>query len=78
MKELDTQRLLMGKGAKASIISKKGSGPALEDEDGNLKDEIVPDEGVSSGARVFVSSPSSPSFIASLLTSLSPQLEMES
>lgn len=55
LRELETQRLLMGKGAKASIISKKGTGPATEDEDGRLVDEVVPDEGVSTGARVFVS-----------------------
>lgn len=61
MREVEVQRMLMGKGAKQSIVAKKGSGQQEKDEmnwdaEGSKKGKkALPeaDEGIATGARVW-------------------------
>ena len=59
MREVEVQRLLMGKGAKQSIVAKRGSGQMEKDEmkwdaqASGKKGLPEADEGIATGARVW-------------------------
>jgi hypothetical protein len=71
LRELEMQRLLMGKGAKKSLMAKKSTTRDIRDEEPEKGDLPEAEEGIASGARVWVSFfpfiPSSPFFLLILV-----------